>query len=554
MIAVLRATLALLFLASAAKAMASDVSRMEAAYALRWTDPPAFIAAVRALETEAPHDDTHERESLRMLSATSLTLQGRFDEALALAAPIAENGTTAALRSRAAALIVYISATTRDFVTGQHRLQSLLAEADAADDVALRRRAHLTAAHFYNQRAQQEPAQRYAETVLASGPDPTERCGATLQVLEARLLHPSPRLSEARFEDAIALCDGAGAALLRGFVDVAHAAWRVREGRAAEAGAALGGRLAIISATGYPQLQARAHAQLAEALQLAGDLDGAEREADAALALSAALPIAPPRLLAQRTRYAVALDRGDQAEALRRLQAVVTAERAYAAEIQRLQTAYQSGRSESIEREHSIDVLGEQNAELRLAAERASRSATMVQMALIPLGVALLALGAWAWRTKKQKRQLRQRMQVDALTGLATRAHFSRQASAALDAAERTAKPMALTLIDLDRFSSINTRFGHLSGDRLLEAIGRTLRGLEPASASFARLGGEEFAILLPNAGLDEGLAFAERCREAILATTAPARPAVERRPCAVSREERRSQPGLGRRRRSCHQ
>lgn len=520
--AVARALAAALVVLLATTALASPIARMEALRPLRLTDPQAFVTAVRALEAEAPPSDPLARETLQLLSATALMLEGRFDDALEAAAPIASDGSSATLRIRAGALIVNLRATTREFVDGQQRLQPLLAEAEALGDPSLRRQVLLAAAHFYNQLAQQEPAQRYAEAVLAADPEPAERCAATLQVLEARLLHAAPKLSEQRFVDAIAQCEAAGARLLRGFVDVAHAAWRVREGRADDAKAGLRARLDAITATGYPQLRARAHAQLAEALQIGGELDAAEREADAALALSAALPTGLPLLMARRTRYAVALARGDEAGALRQLQAVVAAERAYADEMRRLQEAHQAARSEVVERQQAMALLNERNARLRLEAEGASRAATMLQLVLLPVGVGLLALGAWAWRSRVQQRRLRHRMQVDPLTGLATRAHFSQQAAAALAAAERVAEPMALVLADLDRFSSINTRFGHLSGDRLLAAIGATLRGLGSPEAAFGRLGGEEFAILLPRSGLDEGLAFAERCREAIGATSAP--------------------------------
>ena len=505
-----------------AGALASPIEQMEEIRPLRLTDPPAFIAAVRALEAEQPPSDPQAQEMLQLLSATALMLEGRFDDALEAATPIADDGSSATLRIRAGALIVNLRATTREFVDGQRRLQPLLKEAEALGDPSLRRQAQLAAAHFYNQLAQQEPAQRYAEAVLASAPEPPERCAATLQVLEARLLHPTPRLSEERFVDAIAQCEAAGARLLHGFVDIAHAAWRVRDGRAEEANAGLAARLDAITATGYPQLRARAHAQLAEALQLSGELDAAEREADAALALSAALPTGLPLLMARRTRYAVAMARGDENGALRQLQAVVAAERAYAGELRRLQEAYQIGRTEAVEREQTRTLLDERNARLRLEAEGASRASTTLQLVLLPVGVGVLALVAWAVHGRVQQRRLRQRMQIDPLTGVATRPHFSQQAAAALVAAERAAQPMALVLVDLDRFSAINTRFGHLSGDRLLAAIGETLRGLESSEAAFGRLGGEEFAILLPRAGLDEGLAFAERCREAIAATSTP--------------------------------
>jgi diguanylate cyclase (GGDEF)-like protein len=86
----------------------------------------------------------------------------------------------------------------------------------------------------------------------------------------------------------------------------------------------------------------------------------------------------------------------------------------------------------------------------------------------------------------------------DALTGLASRAHFTQAGSAALAAGG------ALLFIDLDRFKEVNDRGGHALGDQLLIRIARWLRerieGVAP-DAIVGRLGGDEFAVVLP--GLD---------------------------------------------------
>jgi diguanylate cyclase (GGDEF)-like protein len=140
-----------------------------------------------------------------------------------------------------------------------------------------------------------------------------------------------------------------------------------------------------------------------------------------------------------------------------------------------------------------------------------------------PLGVALVALLGWTWHSRRLRHRHRERLQVDPLTALWTRQHFSQQAASALAAAERRAQPMALVLFDLDHFSQVNSQHGHLSGDALLAAVGAALVRLQEPGRHFGRLGGEEFAVLLPGAGLDEGLAFAERCRSSIAAARATA-------------------------------
>jgi diguanylate cyclase (GGDEF)-like protein len=472
-----------------------------------------------ALHGQPAPSDPLAQEAQRLLDARELARAGRFDEAIAVAERLASASLDPARRIQAGVLVVELRAGTRQFTEGQGRLERLFDEVESQGDPALRRQVELAAARFYNELSQQEPAQRHAEAVLAAGPDPAERCAATAALLEARLLGNGAGLSEAGFTDAAALCDAAGEPRARGLVDVAEARWLVRESRADEAAALLAARLPALAATGDLPLRAAAHAYLADALQRSGRADDAAREADAALALSASLPSGLPLLVARRARYAVALERGDTAGALRELQAVITAERAYAEEVRRLQEAYLAGRADAVQRAQTTALLSERNARLDLEATRAERSASQARLLLLPLAVGLLALIAWGWRSRVRQDALRRMLRVDSLTALDTRPYFYERAIAALAEAERSARPMALLLIDLDHFSQVNSRFGHLTGDRLLQAIGRSLQAMQGAGRHFGRLGGEEFALLIPGAGLDEGLAFAERCREAIAST-----------------------------------
>jgi diguanylate cyclase (GGDEF)-like protein len=100
---------------------------------------------------------------------------------------------------------------------------------------------------------------------------------------------------------------------------------------------------------------------------------------------------------------------------------------------------------------------------------------------------------------------------TDALTGLANRrALLERGAEAVADAARR-GRPIAVVAFDLDRFKDINDRFGHPVGDAVLVAFAAAVRAtLRPADIA-GRLGGEEFAVVLPDASAADAAAVAER-------------------------------------------
>ena len=110
--------------------------------------------------------------------------------------------------------------------------------------------------------------------------------------------------------------------------------------------------------------------------------------------------------------------------------------------------------------------------------------------------------------------KLQSQVQVDYLTGLATRRHFMTQASEEIARARRYGLQLSLCMLDLDRFKTVNDTYGHKAGDKVLKRFSEiclaSLREIDIAG----RLGGEEFAILFPETGLDQVRLVVERLRE----------------------------------------
>lgn len=119
-------------------------------------------------------------------------------------------------------------------------------------------------------------------------------------------------------------------------------------------------------------------------------------------------------------------------------------------------------------------------------------------------------------RAASEKR--RQAAFCDHLTGLANRRAFFEAAELELDRAAHTPRPLALVLFDADLFKNVNDRYGHPAGDRVLCDLADALRDSFRIVDTVARLGGEEFGVLLPSTGAEAALASAERLR-ALVAT-----------------------------------
>lgn len=102
---------------------------------------------------------------------------------------------------------------------------------------------------------------------------------------------------------------------------------------------------------------------------------------------------------------------------------------------------------------------------------------------------------------------------IDSLTGASNRRHFLEQARIEISRAKRLGLPLSVIMLDIDFFKSINDRFGHEIGDRALIALAATIHATLRGGDIFARVGGEEFIVMLPGQKLSDALQMAERLR-----------------------------------------
>jgi diguanylate cyclase (GGDEF)-like protein len=107
---------------------------------------------------------------------------------------------------------------------------------------------------------------------------------------------------------------------------------------------------------------------------------------------------------------------------------------------------------------------------------------------------------------------------ADPLTDLYNRRQFLELLEKELARAANHRRPLVLLIMDLDHFKTINDRFGHPTGDTVLKKVALALRGLAREEFIIARIGGEEFAVVMPEHALEQAVLFAETLREGIAA------------------------------------
>ena len=165
-------------------------------------------------------------------------------------------------------------------------------------------------------------------------------------------------------------------------------------------------------------------------------------------------------------------------------------------------------------------LLAARNAQSSVAEANADRYNYTMAAAAVIVVLLMAYAGFGAALGHKRALALTEELQLmattDALTGLPNRRSLMTAMELEVARAERSGRPLALALLDVDRFKSINDTHGHPAGDAVLRAVADELRGITRAGDILGRFGGEEFAIVMPETDLKQARWACERLRKGI--------------------------------------
>jgi diguanylate cyclase (GGDEF)-like protein len=257
-----------------------------------------------------------------------------------------------------------------------------------------------------------------------------------------------------------------------------------------------------------------------EALTLLARLDLAEGHSDKALAqlnevlrdnAEGMMPRLVPSVFELRARANASLQKypeayRDLSEYLKRYIARTEAERAQ--QVSSVRARFETDRE--IERNASLQ------RELALAEERDQRQRAQLRWVVIGTGFSGIIIALLTYLlaiNRRYRRQLVRLATEDSLTGLPNRGRSAALATEALLTSFERREPLCIALIDLDRFKTINDRYGHAAGDRVLQEFATLARNSIRPSDMLGRWGGEEFLLVLPNTTLDVALGLLDQLR-----------------------------------------
>jgi diguanylate cyclase (GGDEF)-like protein len=178
-------------------------------------------------------------------------------------------------------------------------------------------------------------------------------------------------------------------------------------------------------------------------------------------------------------------------------------------------------RAYAMTHERAEEYLGKQMELIRSGEDRplqmrlANGGMIQFRCKTLPRGGHLLSYGNVS-ELAKEAAALERLACLDGLTGLNNRRHFMALADMEWSRFKRYGRPLAMLMMDIDFFKSVNDRYGHDVGDEVIKTVGNILQNHKRSSDIIGRIGGEEFALVLPEASAESASAAAERFRRLV--------------------------------------
>jgi diguanylate cyclase (GGDEF)-like protein len=483
-----------------------------------------FTEIMQSLEDPDLRLSPAQQEYVRYLRGWQEAYVGRYESSIAALKSLIESSADPTLRFRARATMVNVMAIARRYEEAFEELNRMLEQLDQITDKAARDQGLGVAALLFGEAGQHELSSFYADKMIEENWNGRGICRGSQ--LKARALfensrpHARPASLDQEIQRSIDACVAAGELTFANVIRGYQARVLMERGDPQAAFDLLQGHYAEVLQARYPRLMSQYDALLAEIAWERKDAAEARRYALRSIDNAVKNEITEPIVIAYRLLYTIAKERGDEKSALEYHEKYAAADKGYLDDVSVRQVAYERVRHELAANKLQIESL-------KLQRELDAKAIENVRLYIALLIVILAFIGFWAYKTKRSQLHFMKLSRRDGLTGIFNRPHFMELASSTLETCKVARQDVSLVLCDLDHFKEINDRYGHAEGDAVLKRMVNACQAHLRAADIFARVGGEEFCIMLPGCSIEDARERAENLRLAIANVTDKSRATI---------------------------
>jgi len=495
------------------------VQMLQRADKLKTADHAQFLQLLGQLDHRTSELSSDQQWHLRYLDAWQLAFEGRYDVARPALNDIVAHSGDATLRVRALATLVNILGFGQHYEEAFTQLNTLIDLLPAAKDAEARYQALGETAQFLAAAGQYDLASGYAQRIMDDPELRDHACQGMAFKLRVLFLAHKVRGTDPEYDRGIDACIKSKQALYANSLRVDQAKYAIEQGHAKDAITLLQSHYDEFVSYHYRVLMNGVNATLARAYWSLGDADAARKYADEAVTEAVKDKYSDSLGPAYKVLYEVEERQGNMRGALELHKKYMEADKGYLNDVSARAIAYQTVRQQLLANKMEVDSLNKQNEILQLQRklDRKDMETSRLYIALLLTGVASIAF--WLMRIKRSQLRFKRLATRDSLTGVHSRQHFVDEAELALRAAAKGTRTACLVLVDLDHFKSVNDTHGHVVGDLVLKRAVAACQHHLGRRDIFGRLGGEEFAVFMPDCSASQARDRAERIRHAIAAT-----------------------------------
>jgi diguanylate cyclase len=505
--------LLLMSFALKAQSLVSDLSYLDS---IKSANFEKFESGLARMEESTHRFQKEELDYFLFLKAYALAYKGRNQEALSLMMPLLGSQSEAVIGFRAKALAVNTLLLSRQYLDAFTYLEQLIVTLPLIEQPMAREHGLRVIAMMYNLIGRHDLALNYLGQLIDEKPSINAVCAA--HQLRSEALFHSGQLKE--FEqksvEGLEYCSKHGEFLWVNIIVSFQARNMIANADYGDAIQLLTAQYAQVELTRYATLMREFDSLLAQAYQKSGQTIAAKQYA---IKAENSLKTNTPNL----TQIEILLLLSQIAKAEKNYQQAldyhekyVAAFTAYMDDKSAQQMAYHTAHSEILAQNQKIALLDKDNQLLQYEQTALKHQATLNKLLISALVVLVFGLAVMAYRSFVARQRFKALAEYDDLTAISNRYHFSASAKAALTLCEKGRLPAALIVFDLDHFKQINDQYGHAAGDWALRQTVDICRNFMRNNDVFGRIGGEEFAILLPGCQSDKAHLLADICRDAI--------------------------------------
>ncbi|MCW8878084.1 MAG: diguanylate cyclase [Kangiellaceae bacterium] len=488
-------------------------ARLELADKLKSADGAKFVQILSGLESEFDSLSILEKYYFLYLKGYEKALKGDLNAAEKNYRHVFDNTRDTVLKYRTALSLVNVTAFKREWADGLKYISYIDKHRESISDPNIRHQGLIAVAIFYDEIEYHSVTLDFVKNVLNESQDGRNLCLARGLYFKSQLRLNQEIESISHIKEAIEACDATKEIILSNVIRAHLAHYYLENGDSIKALELLKDNISTVEQTNYQLLIIEFYSLLSSAYFTQNNHQDSKRYALLTIELEKVVKDIKPIANAYNILHKISLQNNQLGEAISYLKSYFDAEKKHFEEINGRQLAVESAKRQSAEKDAKIDSLNKQNQILKLEKELSEETAMYNRWVIGLLVVCVTLLVAWTVYIRKAQRKLKYLAEYDSLTGICNRAHFTQSAEAALNLMVKSDREVSLILFDLDHFKKINDSYGHPAGDFVLKEAANVCNLNIRKIDIIGRVGGEEFAILLPGCEIDQAVKVAEECR-----------------------------------------